>query len=96
MPDQTEVLFCLARAPMCPWDPLYLARRLKGDSASPDGWRATPPRPTVGGRLRLARRLGSASPDPQGMRTASLNPRGLGSAPFDGRGTTPLRPTGKN
>ena len=25
------------RAPMCPWDPLYLARRLKGDSASPDG-----------------------------------------------------------
>ena len=54
------------------------------------------PRPTAGGRLRLARRLGSASPDPQGMRTASLNPRGLGSAPFDGRGMTPLRPTGKN
>jgi len=84
---------------MCPWDPLYLARRLKGDSALPDGWRATPPRPTAGlgfTRLGLARWLGSSSPDPQGMRTASLDPRGLGSAPFDGRGTTPLRPAGKN
>ena len=69
---------------------LRLARRLGSasldppgdDSASPNGWRATPPRQTVG----------STSPDPQGMHTASLNPRGLGSAPFDGRGTTPLRP----
>ena len=68
---------------------LRLARRLEGDSASPDGWRVTPPHPTAGGRLRLARRLGSASPDPQGVRSASLNPRGLGSAPFDGRGMTP-------
>ena len=74
---------------------LHLARRLEGDSASPDGWAqlhptrwgTTPPRPTAGlgftrpagGRLRLARRLEGDSASPNGW--ARLHPTPRGCAP---------------
>ena len=72
---------------------LRLARWLEGDSASPDGWRATPPRPTAG--------LGFTRPPGGALRLAQPPRAGLGSirrpggdsASPDGWRATPPRPT---
>ena len=80
---------------------LRLARRLEGDSASPDGWRATPPRPTAGigftrppgGALRLAQPPRAGLGSDRRLEGDSASPDGWARLHPTPRGCAPPRST---